>query len=114
MFANMPRVVCKQDEYTLTPEELAKKEHNNEIYSKFLRTKREKRLQYRKSLTVPYLEDYDLTNKKCLLMEHKQKFLVPYKPFIPYTFIPLPPEKLMDVIIKPKYVYLGKVSGRKF
>lgn len=106
----MPRIVSDQDEYTLTAKEVENKEHNKKIYGDYIKQLAVKRPKWSRAMTR-HPQDYEVTDKSHLLMEN-----LPPGEGITYQYIqhlnciPLPPETLMDVIIKPKYVYLGKVK----
>ncbi|KAG5884668.1 hypothetical protein JTB14_033206 [Gonioctena quinquepunctata] len=111
IYANIPRYFNKIDEYTLTDVELDKKKRNRLFYAEYLktRTKQVKTFQPVHEALI----DYEVTGKTALMIRKSpwrkcstEKFKIEG----PSLFIPIPPEKLMNVQITPRYIQLGMIA----
>lgn len=108
IFKQIPRNVDNQDLYKLRHSALCRKWLEKKKYIDFLRISRTPKQQ-----PENYKPDYETTRKDD--MQHNLRVLdgdcSMYEVNIPtdFQFIPLPPEKLMKVLVKPKFIVLGQV-----
>ncbi|CAH1183511.1 unnamed protein product [Phaedon cochleariae] len=112
IFAGIPRYDDVDDEkYTLSLAEKEFKKFNKKYYEKYLRMK--KRYKDTHISSGPDSSDYDITGRHCLM---KEKFTLDTCPSLRFQekivlqHIPLRPESLTRVQIKPRYIQLGEIA----
>lgn len=107
IFTQIPRYVNQTDEYYLRRSEEKRRTLNEMLYLNFIRDAiDQKHLQ--ESSDYETTGNYTLLSSPKLFVEKKcTKYELQSRNR--FHFIPLPPEKLMKVLIKPKYIALGKV-----
>lgn len=107
IFAQLPRYVNKNDEYYMRRSEEARKSFTVKLYLDFIRNSKaqpppcEQKPAYETTNGDDLLQVQKHFDRHC----HKYEFGTQQN----YHFITLPPEKLMKILIKPKYIALGKV-----
>lgn len=103
----MPRAVEKYDTFELNEEEKQFKKEQRDYYAKYLKSSYESKKQKFKSV-----KDYDLSNKKLLLLKDmKFEDCVKTKPHPEKhpSFIPLTAFQLYKIKIYPRDIRIGKV-----
>ncbi|CAH0557850.1 unnamed protein product [Brassicogethes aeneus] len=108
LFSNLPRHITPDDQYNLTEHEKDLRDKNNTYYVDFIRSCRR--------IMAPKVEfvDYDLTNKKHLLLKHMKCLQqCSERPLVKKmsAFIPLTSEKLNNIKIIPQVIELGKIPA---
>lgn len=107
----MPRYFNKNDEYCLRKSEELRKSLTKKVYLTFIRKTHNQIIDKHKL-------DYETTGGDKLFQIAKRfdkqcpKYEISTQKKI--DFIALPPEKLMKILIKPKYITLGKVSNKNY
>lgn len=107
IFAQLPRYVNRDDGYRLHKSVQYRKSASRKFFLDFIRNANSPKQE------IEGKSDYDITGNQVISQQNKvlAKACGNYEFNTEriFPFIPLPPEKLMRIIVKPKYIALGKV-----